>query len=106
MIFRPHKPPETNIRGAFERHFRDTAELVFHIHLSQKVSIFDEFPAPHLHYKYHDLEPCLALPGLAQESVDRELGSKVYPPHVPMSQYIVNLAERKLPQTTTASERL
>ena len=65
MIFRPHKPLETNIRGAFERHFRDTVELVFHIHLSQKVLIFDEFPAAHLYSEYHDLAPHPVLPGTA-----------------------------------------
>ena len=72
----------------------------------QKVSIFDKFPATHLHYKYHDLESCPALPGLAWLCPGQRrpvAGIQGIPPHVPMSQYIVNLAERKLHQNTTTT---
>ena len=57
-------------------------------------------------YYLPDLAPCPALPGSARPCPgQRRLGAGIQgiPPHVPMSQYIVNLAERKLPQTTTTT---
>ena len=55
----------------------------------EKSSIFRRLSPNH----WRDLDASPALPGPARLSVDRDLGSNLYLPHAPLSQYIVNSAQ-------------
>ena len=118
MIFRPHKLRKL----IYGEHLRGTSELGFHIRLSEKASTYDDLKLRKLIYgeysedtselvfhirlseknikkaSFSDSSLVLRVPrsggtpGSAWDSDDRDLGSKLYHPHAPTSQYIVRMA--------------